>query len=173
MIYKITKISENVYSGDVMIKFNAENSDKYVNQRERLIQTFFILSGFFVSNNPEQKSQGIVVSLFSITLVLMLLYYIVISRVELSHREESRIIDILAYFSAASFSAFLVVFLNLTIGFEFYVIFFMLFAFITIFTISLMSPLTIDRIFISFIKLIVVLVVRIVHFLIPFGFFKK
>jgi len=87
-----------------------EERHREVEKRERLIQTFLIISGFFVACSGE-KFQSFILLLFSAYLVFTILYY-----VSLSRTKNNPIIDYLALISSYLFSFLIVTFISIQIG---------------------------------------------------------
>ena len=124
-----------------------EKRHREVEKRERLIQAFLIISGFLVAYT--RGDQRLIVLIFSMYLIFTILYYVVLSRTI-----NYRIINLLALFSSWSYSLLIMIFLGsqLTNGFsgrDFCILFVALTA---IFTFSLLSPDTSERIFNRFDK---------------------
>ncbi len=87
-----------------------EERYREVEKRERLIQTFLIISGFLVAYSGE-KFQSFILSLFSAYLIFTILYYVFLSRTK-----NYPIIDYLAIISSYLFSFLIVTFISIQIG---------------------------------------------------------
>ena len=87
-----------------------EERYREVEKRERLVQTFLIISGFLVAYSGE-KFQSFILSLFSAYLIFTILYYVFLSRTK-----NYPIIDYLAIISSYLFSFLIVTFISIQIG---------------------------------------------------------
>jgi hypothetical protein len=87
-----------------------EKRYREVEKRERLIQTFLIISGFLVAYSGE-KFQSFILSLFSAYLFFTILYYVFLSRTK-----NYPIIDYFALISSYLFSFLIVTFISIQIG---------------------------------------------------------
>lgn len=121
---------------------NEKERYREVEKRERLVQTFLIISGFLVTFTSGEF-QRLIVLVFSIYLITIILYYIFLSRTRIYS-----LIDILALLSSYCYSLLILTFLSLQVtngGFSSWD--FCLFIVLTaIFTFSLLSPETSERI---------------------------
>ena len=121
---------------------NEEERYREVEKRERLVQTFLIISGFLVTFTSGEF-QRLIVLVFSMYLITTILYYIFLSRTRIYS-----MIDILALLSSYHYSLLILTFLSLQVtngGFSSWD--FCLFIVLTaIFTFSLLSPETSERI---------------------------
>lgn len=92
-----------------------EKRYREVEKRERLVQTFLIISGFLVAYTREEF-QRFIVLIFSMYLIVTILYYVVLSRTI----NYPIIIDLLAFFSSYVYSLLILTFLGLqlTSGFS-------------------------------------------------------
>ncbi len=127
-----------------------EKRHREVEKRERLIQTFLIISGFLVAYTGEdlvaytgEEFKHPLVVIFSGYLIFTILYYVFLSRTI-----NYRIIDLLALFSSWSYSLLILFFLHsqLTDGFGNLGFCYLFFSLTAIFTFSLLSPVTCERI---------------------------
>lgn len=119
-----------------LIMMNEVERYREVEKRERLVQTFLIISGFLVAYTREE-AQRFIVLIFSLYLIVTILYYIFVSRTM-----NSFTVDWLAFISSYMYSLLILAFLELHLthgfsGWEFYSLFIALTA---IFTFSLLSP---------------------------------
>ncbi len=87
-----------------------EERHREVEKRERLIQTFLIISGFLVAYSGE-KFQSFILLLFSAYLFFTILYYVFLSRTK-----KNLIIDYLAFISSYLFSFLIVTLISIQIG---------------------------------------------------------
>ena len=87
-----------------------EERYREVEKRERLIQTFLIISGFLVAYSGE-KFQSFILLLFSAYLFFTILYYVFLSRTK-----KNLIIDYLAFISSYLFSFLIVTLISIQIG---------------------------------------------------------
>jgi len=135
-----------------------EERYREIEKRERLVQTFLIISGFLVAFTREEF-QRFIVLIFSMYLLLTILYYIVLSRTRNSQKidRKSLITDFLAFFSITNILAFSSSFfyslliltflgLQLTNGFSSLDLGFLFIVLTAIFTFSLLSPETSEEI---------------------------
>ena len=115
---------------------DAEEHHNEVEKRERLVQTFLIISGFLVAYTREE-AQHFIVLIFSLYLIVTILYYIFVSRTM-----NSFAVDWLAFISSFHYSLLILTFLELqlTNGFSSWGFCFLLVALTVIFTFSLLSP---------------------------------
>jgi len=113
-----------------------------VEKRERLVQTFLIISGFLVAYTREEF-QRFIVLIFSMYLIVTILYYVVLSRTI----NYPIIIDLLAFFSSYVYSLLILTFLGLqlTSGFSSWDFEFLFIVLTAILTFSLLSPDTSER----------------------------
>lgn len=121
---------------------NEKERYREVEKRERLVQTFLIISGFLVTFTSGEF-QRLIVLVFSIYLITIILYYIFLSRTRIYS-----MIDILALLSSYCYSLLILTFLSLQVtngGFSSRD-FCLFIALTAIFTFSLLSPETSDRI---------------------------
>lgn len=125
-----------------MVPTDREERYREVEKRERLVQTFIIISGFFVTFTREEFHL-LILLLFSIYLITAIFYYIFLSRTTLY-----LLIDFLAFLSSYHHSLLILAFIEqLTAGFNSQFDFLFLFiAFTVIFTFSLLSPETSEKI---------------------------
>lgn len=120
-----------------LIMMNEVERYKEVEKRERLVQTFLIISGFLVAYTREE-AQRFIVLIFSLYLIVTILYYIFVSRTM-----NSFMVDWLAFISSYIYSLLILAFLELHLtdgfsGWGFYSLIFI--ALTAIFTFSLLSP---------------------------------
>ena len=112
-----------------------EERYREVEKRERLIQTFLIISGFLVAYSGE-KFQSFILLLFSAYLFFTILYYVFLSRTK-----NYPIIDYLALISSYLFSFLIVTFISIQIGGLDNQLFGVLLIVLTVtFTFALLSP---------------------------------
>jgi hypothetical protein len=134
-----------------------EKRHREVEKRERLIQAFLIISGFLVAYTGG-KLQSLIVLIFSMYLIVTILYYISLTRSiygrnennscassekkEQTHNYQLNITDFLAFFTSFYYSLLILTFLGLqlTNGFIICHFWFLLIILTAIFTFSLLSP---------------------------------
>ena len=119
-----------------------DERNREVEKRERLIQTFLIISGFLVAFT-RGESQRFIVLIFSMYLIVTILYYIFLPRTRIYPTT-----DFLALFSSWYYSLLILTFLGLqlTNGFISWHFWFLFIILTAIFTFSLLSPDTCGRI---------------------------
>ena len=115
---------------------DAKERRNEVEKRERLVQTFLIISGFLMAYTREEAKHFIVL-IFSLYLIITILYYIFVSRTRNSYT-----VDYLAFYSSVIYSFLILAFLelHLTDGFGDWGLCFLLVVLTVIFTFSLLSP---------------------------------
>ena len=128
-----------LYSGVAwlgLIMMNEGERYKEVEKRERLVQTFLIISGFLVAYTRED-AQPFIVLIFSTYLIFTILYYIFVSRTM-----NSLVVNWLAFMSSYVYSLLILAFLEsqLTGGFSSWAFYLLFIALTAIFTFSLLSP---------------------------------
>ena len=116
-----------------------ERDDREVEKRERLIQTFLIISGFLVAS-VEGESRRIFMLLCPLYWILTLVYYTYLTRTK-NTAINNRMIDIFALLSSFCFSGLILFFIDiqLTEGFD-DLFLLLLFVYAGIFAFSLLSP---------------------------------
>ena len=131
------------------------NGDRYreIENRERLVQTFLIISGFllaYISNNITGFALKSFYTTFWFFLVFIIFYYITITRTQ----EFNNVVDYMAMSSSILFSFLIIYFLELQTNIFFSWISFipMYFSLIFITTFSLISPSTSEKYFDKFIQ---------------------
>lgn len=130
------------------------NVDREIENRERLVQTFLIISGFliaFSSGNVAEVARKNFYITFWFFLVTILLYYVTVSRV----KELNDIIDSMALSASIFFSFLIIFYLELQsysyVSWNYFIL--MYFPLVFIFTFSLISPSTSDKYFDNIIRI--------------------
>lgn len=125
-----------------MVPTDREERYREVEKRERLVQTFIIISGFFVTFT-RGEFHLLILRFFLMYLIFAIFYYIFLSRTK-NHLG----INILAFLSSYNYSLLIVAFIEqLTAGFNSQLKVLVLFITLTaIFTFSLLSPETSEKI---------------------------
>ncbi len=122
--------------------------EKEIEKRERLVETFLIISGFLLAYAKDEIRQ-VLVSIFSAYLIFTIVYYIYVSRTK-----NSSMINLWGLLSAYSFSLLILVFINAVSSLStprFYITFITLTATLTF---SLLSPESSDNIIYRFNRIV-------------------
>lgn len=90
---------------------DSEHHDREIERRERLVEIFLIIGGFFAASSYCESVATSSMLLFLQFMLAMLLYYVFLSRTKMS-----MLINWLAFFASISYSILLVRFINTYLG---------------------------------------------------------
>jgi predicted RND superfamily exporter protein len=77
--------------------------EKEIEKRERLVQTFIIVGGFFVANATEKTKHDIIL-IFTSYVIITIIYYVFISRTR------NPVVDLFAFISSILYSFIMLIF---------------------------------------------------------------
>ncbi len=117
-----------------------QKREKEIEKRERLVQTFLTIGGFFVATATETSKQSVVIP-FAIYLFIIILYYVSVSRTK-----NNTLVDIYAIISSIFYTRLILIFMIAQMPSNSSDILFLFITLTVILSYSLLSPESSERI---------------------------